>query len=168
MRPPVTAALVLTVTLSAATFNASAYAASVTTTLTGLDLLISLAKARGAPLSASTQAAIRQDPKAFLRSPESLTLQLKLRLDRQLFAALIRNATQLISSDLATRAALETITGRPISNGQIKALLKSNPKFNVTNAASLAGLLNDPGTLTEANAALTAAGTPVTARGGGK
>ncbi len=129
-------------------------AAAAQPTLTGTDLIVALAKAR----------AVTLDPRALTMAGrlQMADFAKQLRLSPAVMMELRSTANKPVPALLATRAVLESVTGKAITDAQVAAFLQANPTLAVTDLASLSAFINNPGA---ANNAVQRAQTAVTPTG---
>lgn len=153
----VIAALTTSVTLVA-------QAAPAAGTLTAQQLINTLASARGVHLSPRDLVSVRTPSSA---GPAVLgALAGKLRVDLALMVALVATGPGPVSPLLATRAVLESVSGKPLTGAQVNQILAKNPGMLVTSLASLSQMVSNINTLANINRAVELATQPVTPFGG--
>ena len=136
--------------------------------VTGLQVLVALAQARGVSLSAETRTAILRTPAQFLQSTMAVTLAEQLRVSPAVFAQLVKSAGVPVPSLLATQAVMQALSGQLLLESTVQALIKSRPSLLVVNVPTLGSVITDPDLLNRINAVANTALKPVTPVGGGK
>lgn len=135
--------------------------------ITGVQVIIALAKARGMTLSAAQVNAITLKGAAFINSPEFASLALQLRVSDSVLNSLVSNASAAVSPTLALRALLEATTGKTVTEAAAEAFLAKHPELKDMDVASFGSAVSDPTVLADINSIARDASRPVTARGGG-
>ena len=135
--------------------------------VTGVQVIIALAKARGLTLSAAQVNAITLKGAAFINSPAFASLALQLRVSDSVLNSLVSNASAAVSPTLAFRALLEATTGKAVSEAAAEAFLAKHPELKDMDVASFGSAVSDPTVLADVNSIARDASRPVTARGGG-
>ncbi len=124
------------------------------TTLTGTEVIRALASARGINVDPSVLRGTNVARLTALARDLRITLTVLLQLRAKINTP--------VSPVLATRAVLESVTGRTVTEAQAVALVRNNPTLAVNNEATLSNFISNPAA---ANAAVDIAQKPVTPTG---
>ncbi|WP_027481681.1 hypothetical protein [Deinococcus pimensis] len=123
--------------------------------LTGTDVIIALAKAKGVTITAAQIAALSPD------SPNFKRLLSQLKVSPAVLTALVARPNTPVSAVLVTRAVLEAATGKTLTDAQVAALIAANPNLAVNDMTQLNNIIQNPAA---ANKAADQALKPVTPR----
>lgn len=112
-------------------------------TLTGADVILALAAARGVTLTPAEIADIRAG-KVLPGGQLFNKLRTQLRVSANVFATLATNATNAVRPNVVTQAVLESATGKTLTTAQVQSIVASNPAIAVDNIAELNALITNP------------------------
>ena len=146
----------------------SAPALATPSSLTGLDVIVNIAKARGVVVDSFMQNLIQRHPGVFLNTSNAGVLARDLRVSPQVLSALVMSAGTPVSAELATQAVMQSVSGKELLLDAIQKLLEQNPGLLVINIGSFRVVITNAALLAELNAIVAEARKPVTARGGRK
>jgi len=106
--------------------------------LTGSQVIITLAKAKGVVLTPAQIVAIQRNPAAFAKSPAFTLMSKKLGLTPTLMAALVTNANAAVAPVLAVQAFVQSTTGKTLTDAAAQGFIAAHPELGTLTPQSFA------------------------------